>query len=343
MASELRRGYLYRAERVNIRPDIPFGAASIDVIENADNIVSVDTCAEPPFDQPPYTNASGDFILIDRASFIAIRGVDESVRKARLHLDSRCVISLHRLDLPTVLLGRIFHISHRLSLTNVGAKFYREDPSYDYLADLPYFNGENWGLGWAAWTQPQQRLKRVSMPRSGRSAPDPESSLEGTDRQRVDELRRRLYAAGIAGPRTWPGPPDEEVPARFGTLTTHPYWPGASVENNTVLTTAERWAYAAEIPSTLEPSEDGYFYWIRVTLHVARGAVGVGLLSGTDLIAESAAIQSDQPVVLHLGIQKPSSVSAILFRNVSDEGASVAEVLRVALVRKTASDTLNIT
>src|SRR5262249_47812780 len=111
----LQPGCLYRAERVTIRNDLGFPHCSRRQIEDPANIVMVDTCSEPPYNTPPFTNASGDFILIDRLTMMGLRGFDEGVRNARLHLDSKLCRNAMAIGMSSKLMGRIFHIDHQRS------------------------------------------------------------------------------------------------------------------------------------------------------------------------------------------------------------------------------------
>ena len=160
LVHDARPGCLYRAERVNIRSDLDFEHLTPRMVEDSSNIVSVDTCREPPFDRPPYTNASGDFIMMDRLTLAGLRGMDESIDFARLHLDSRMTTNALQAGLDCELLGQIFHISHSRSFSRMPSTY----PDHEYVWDcsLPYLNGENWGLAERSWRRLSDRLWQVS-------------------------------------------------------------------------------------------------------------------------------------------------------------------------------------
>ena len=185
----LRPRCLYRAERVNIEPNLDFAHLTPRSVEDLAKVVSIDTCREPPFDQPPYTNASGDFIMMDRATLTGLRGMDEGIDFARLHLDSRMSTNALLAGLDCELLGRIFHISHLRSFSRMPSTY----PDHQYLWDcgLPYLNGEDWGLAGRRWHQLGDRLWRVSDEPAAGSANLPEANDPDLQR-RGAELRAVL-------------------------------------------------------------------------------------------------------------------------------------------------------
>jgi hypothetical protein len=184
-----RAGCLYRAERVNIRPDLDVGRASPQTIEDPSNVVSVDTCREPPFDRPPYINASGDFIMMDRATLTGLRGMDEGIDFARLHLDSRMSTNAMQAGLGCELLGQIFHISHSRSFSRMPSSY--PDHGYTWDCGLPYLNGEDWGLADRLWRRLSDRLWQVSDEPTGAQPTLPRAHDPDLDR-RSTELRRTL-------------------------------------------------------------------------------------------------------------------------------------------------------
>lgn len=156
----LKKKCLYRAERVEIKNSLPFARAKAEEVENPINIVRINVCDIPPYNNPPYTNACGDFLLLDRESMQRLRGFDESIVHARLHLDSRCALSAMALGFDCKLIGHIFHIDHSNSSANLGEKY--PGRKYDYMANIPYKNGENWGLANHTWKKIDDRLYYVT-------------------------------------------------------------------------------------------------------------------------------------------------------------------------------------
>ena len=189
LVQSARPGCLYRAERVNIRSDLDFERLVPQMVEDPSNIISVDTCREPPFDRPPYTNASGDFIMMDRLTLAGLRGMDESIDFARLHLDSRMSMNALQARLDCELLGQIFHISHSRSFSRMPSTY----PDHEYIWDcgLPYLNGENWGLADRSWRRLSDRLWQVSDELAGARSTFPQPCDRDLD-QRGAALRATL-------------------------------------------------------------------------------------------------------------------------------------------------------
>lgn len=190
----VRAGCLYRAERVNVGSDLDFEHLSPAIVEDPAGIVSVDTCHEAPFDQPPFINASGDFIMMDRATLTGLRGMDEGIDFARLHLDSRMSTNALLAGLDCELLGQIFHISHSRSFSRMPSSY----PDHDYTWDccLPYLNGDNWGLADRHWHHLSDRIWQVSdEPAGGKeSLPqtrDPDLDLRAAELGQALQQRRK--------------------------------------------------------------------------------------------------------------------------------------------------------
>ena len=156
----LKRKCLYRAERVSIRRKADFSRARPEQIENPPEIVGIDVCDLPPYNQPPYTNACGDFLLLDTDSCKILRGFDENITDARLHLDSRFALSAAASGFDSKLIGHIFHIDHKHSLVNMGDKY--PGKKYDFTKNIPYANSEEWGLRGRKWEKISQQLDFVS-------------------------------------------------------------------------------------------------------------------------------------------------------------------------------------
>lgn len=149
----LRQRCLYRATRVDIRNDLDFKNPEQKVLESQKNLIRVNENGGPP-----YYNACGDFILVDRASMQDIRGFDENIRNARLHLDSRCCASAMTLGLQCRHIGHVYHVDHSRSYVNSPA----EDTTRCALENIPYRNPDHWGLANRKWLRESERVWRVS-------------------------------------------------------------------------------------------------------------------------------------------------------------------------------------
>jgi hypothetical protein len=150
----LSKGCLYRATRVDIRNDLDFKNPERKILESPQNAIRVNGSEEPP-----YYNACGDFILLDRESMHRIRGFDEAIRDARLHLDSRCCAASIAMGFRCKRIGHIYHIDHSRSHVNmpIGTASICGDP----LRDIPYCNPDHWGLADRKWERESERLWRV--------------------------------------------------------------------------------------------------------------------------------------------------------------------------------------
>jgi len=79
----LTTGVLYRVRRVDLKDPIDYQQMDWDVLEDSRNYETINEI-RPPY----YTNASGDFLLLDRTSYHDIRGFNEIVRVAKIHMDT---------------------------------------------------------------------------------------------------------------------------------------------------------------------------------------------------------------------------------------------------------------
>lgn len=137
---------LYRAPRVDLKDDIDCEQLDWDVLEDRRNEDVVNEI-RPPL----YTNASGDFLLLDRASYTTLRGFNEVYRVAKVHMDSNfCLkaqsagIALTPLDAPVYHVGR--------GTLNSQAHLYAKRPQdapwghMRWKGAVVYDNDQGWGL-----------------------------------------------------------------------------------------------------------------------------------------------------------------------------------------------------
>jgi hypothetical protein len=339
---------LYRAQRVNVDPNFNFLGAAPGDVEDRATVVSIDSCTEPPFDKPPYTNGCGDFLLLDRATFVAVRGFDETGRI--LHNDSRFAQMPMILNLRAKLIGDIYHISHSKSLINKGAP----DPSElsDHLADFPYLNGPDWGLAQFHWTRVGDRLLRVSASAEQASAPTPWPELNGgmlipspdplegmssadigwarqVRRQLVRERTKAAPAAPIAGVSTLSE--TVNILEKFESPWSAEVRPEGSAIR--IKTLDQPWRHSA-IVNLPDRYDESRFYWVDVEVKVDSGTVGLSLLSkgqfdklsGEKILGSSAAAQR---IFFLLKTAEPSN---LLIRNGPDPGGSNLSIQQVQLV-----------
>src|SRR5262249_23483248 len=144
----------------------------------------------PPYDRPPYTHACGDFLLADRISMLGVRGFDEGIRSARLHLDSRFCLTAMDAGLSCNLIGQIFHINHARSFTVLGDAY--PDAKYQWDGDLPYLNRRDWGLANYHWEEAGERQWRVRLPVTRKPALP--TQLTPAESRAADAVTSRIIA-----------------------------------------------------------------------------------------------------------------------------------------------------
>jgi len=100
---------------------------------------------------PEFSNASGDFLLLTRATWQRLRGFNETVRYAKIHKDAQFCHRAWIEGLAFETLGPIWHLDHDGSYANAGAL--RGSPDAPYGPEWPwradYRNPDAWGLGGA--------------------------------------------------------------------------------------------------------------------------------------------------------------------------------------------------
>lgn len=138
---------LYRTVRIDLKDNIAGAGMDWSILEDERNYDHVNEI-EPPY----YTNASGDFLLLDRDSYRELRGFNEVYRAAKVHMDSNfcrkaysCGLPLQALDPPVYHVGR--------GTLNSQATMFRDRPgdapwgNARWKRDVLYANPDNWGLG----------------------------------------------------------------------------------------------------------------------------------------------------------------------------------------------------
>lgn len=340
----LTRNCLYRAERVNVRADLDFGSVTPALLESDSSIVSIDTCTDPPYDTPPYFHACGDFLLTDRLSMLGIRGFDEGIRFARLHLDSRFCSTATAAGLHTNLAGQIFHISHTKSYTNQLNNYH--DRPYAYRLGLPYLNGPQWGLADHAWQQQDERLWKVRRAMAGDRQDSIPFSPSQQEREQVNAVTRRIIASKNDQPPVEPSPEAVEArPISVRKFRTHREWAGARVQYGqpTVIETVSTpWGFSAtlDIVKTVRKQVTGACdVFVEIDAQVLQGIVGVGLLSNYRLGSEIFLDAKDGRQRHCLGLS--GSEDALLIRNaaVNNQSSSISvHGVRILRQRKSIVD-----
>jgi len=145
----LEPGVLYRAPRHDI--ELPAGCKVIDwnVLEDPAVLAGPAHRLKPPF----MGSATGDFVLLDRASFHDIRGFNEVYRVARIGIDRNLLVKAMSAGIRIVDIGGpVYHVNHegsyRLNPTAYAGRE-QEAPWGDrrwHSAGVSYVNGPGWGL-----------------------------------------------------------------------------------------------------------------------------------------------------------------------------------------------------
>lgn len=321
--SGLEPGCLYRAERVNVREDIDFTSATTAVLEDPANVVSIDASSEPP-----YTNACGDFLLLDRATMNGMRGLDEAIRGARLHVDSRFAINAMIAGARCEMLGQIFHINHGQSYINVAEHY----PGREYRWDLnlPYVNPKTWGLDEFTWENTAERIEHVRLPLTpGKRRVHPiDSDLRAISAYfRLRVISRRLQPEHPREPGS-----AQHVSLSLTAVRNYPDW-GSAIETIPegvrVETSPRQWTYAIELPLGERGARSRRWAWLALRLGI-QGGIGVaflttgGALRGERFLAGDGASQIFVPI--------PEDAETAIFRNVAPNGASGLTLLDAAIL-----------
>ena len=140
---------LYRAPRHDI--DLPPECAALDweVLEDPAVLAGPAHRLKPPF----MGSATGDFILLDRASFHRMRGFNEIYRVARIGIDRNLLVKTVSMGFRIADIGGpVYHVNHEGSYRLNPAAFAgreHEAPWGDrrwHSAGVSYVNPESWGL-----------------------------------------------------------------------------------------------------------------------------------------------------------------------------------------------------
>ena len=153
-AQSLDERTLYRAERRDIKSGCDLTVLDWALLEDERNCDVINTI-RPPF----FTNASGDFLLLDRDSYHELRGFNEVYRLAKIHIDSNLCYKAHSVGMPIVNIGApVYHVGH--GTLNSHAVRYRDRPgdapwgNIYWNNQIVYVNPADWGLACA----PARRL-----------------------------------------------------------------------------------------------------------------------------------------------------------------------------------------
>jgi len=122
-------GVLYRAPRhdINLGPDQQLPAWTI--LEDSRNLAGPAHTLKPPY----MGSATGDFVLLDRASFHAIRGFNEIYRVARIGVDRNVLVKA---------------LSSGLTIADIGGPVYHENHEGSYRLNPHAYAGRETEAPW---------------------------------------------------------------------------------------------------------------------------------------------------------------------------------------------------
>ena len=101
-------------------------------------------------------DGAGDFILAERSRWFRVRGYDESMRKQKLHCDSRGVYQFLASGAKVARIGTTFHMDH--SNSSQRGVFAKDGVDLSPQEGIPYQNPDSWGFAEARETLLQERV-----------------------------------------------------------------------------------------------------------------------------------------------------------------------------------------
>ncbi len=156
----LRPMVLYRATRFDLKSWLDGTNLDEAVLTDPRNQAAVNVLKSPYF-----TNAAGDFLLLDRFSFHALRGFNEVVRFAKIHIDANFCFHAREQGLLIADTGaRVYHVGE--GTFRAQRRVYRNRPADapwgdNWRKQMLYDNPESWGLGGAPVVARDERHLRV--------------------------------------------------------------------------------------------------------------------------------------------------------------------------------------
>jgi hypothetical protein len=143
----LRSHTLYRTIRVDLKRDVGYDGMTYEILEHPESFLRSNVLT-----RDYYSNASGDFLLLDGETLRGLRGFNEVFRQAKIHKDSNFCVHALRRGVPVDVIGQVYHLDHESSWNNVMHIYLANDaeshvgpPAWDWERD--YENPADWGLG----------------------------------------------------------------------------------------------------------------------------------------------------------------------------------------------------
>jgi len=140
---------IYRAPRYDLKQSVDHSSLGWEVLEDANNVEM-----PLPYLKPPLMGGgTGDFVLLDRATFGSLRGFNEVYRVARIGIDQNFLVKALSAGIRIVDIGApVYHVNHEGSYRLSGKLYAGREASAPYgnvcwhSQGVVYDNPFEWGL-----------------------------------------------------------------------------------------------------------------------------------------------------------------------------------------------------
>ena len=219
----LQRRVLYRAVRIDLKKDLDGQQTDWSLLEDERNYEQVNHIKPPN-----YSNASGDFLMLDRDSYHELRGFNEVYRVAKIHIDSNFCVKARSYGLTlTPLAAPVYHLGHGTFNGQISRYASRpaDAPWGDtrWNSEVVYDNDPDWGL-WRAPTRcvrdgidyldftwaavpPAVSLRRVVLPVARPAVAEPTNGESPATTAVTEQVRADAEPTRAAGRPEIQGPP----------------------------------------------------------------------------------------------------------------------------------------
>jgi hypothetical protein len=142
----LRERILYRAIRVDLKREVGYEGMTHGILEHPEAFLRTNVLS-----RGYYSNASGDFLMLDGDTYRDLRGFNEVYRQSKIHKDSNFCVHATVRGLTPEVIGTVYHLDHESSWNNVMHIYLANTneshvgpPRWDWERD--YENPPEWGL-----------------------------------------------------------------------------------------------------------------------------------------------------------------------------------------------------
>jgi hypothetical protein len=163
-SQRLRPKIVYRARRIDLKLGLDQSSVDWAMLEDERNY---DTGLKP-LRPPLYAGGTGDFVLLDAATFGALRGFNEVYRVAKIGIDRNFLLkALHSGLSIRDIGGPVYHVNHVGSYRMTKGLYTDRETEAPYgdhrwpSSAIVYDNGETWGLGAAPAMRTSDTVTRL--------------------------------------------------------------------------------------------------------------------------------------------------------------------------------------